>query len=74
MSLAGGDHESARRKIADAMKETYPNDSDNYYVTCDTEGALATACENGNSQYCTKHLMALILFSHIKFLSLTTFR
>ena len=55
MSLAGGDHESARRKIADAMKETYPNDSDNYYVTCDTEGALATACENGNvNHYCTK--------------------
>ena len=47
MSLSGGDSLEAREKIRNGMLERYPELSRDYDVCCDTVGAIATACENG---------------------------
>ena len=47
LALSGGDNEESCNAVRAAMVNGHPGLSQGYYVTCDTEGSVATACENG---------------------------
>lgn len=51
MSLSGGDQKHAIQKLIDEMKEKFPKLSQNYYVTTDAIGAMATASDRGIVPY-----------------------
>ena len=47
LSMSGGDSPEARDNIKHAITACNKNISSSYVVCCDTQGAVATACEKG---------------------------
>ncbi|KAB5579249.1 hypothetical protein PHYPO_G00192920 [Pangasianodon hypophthalmus] len=47
MSLSGGEQKDAIQKLIDEMMEKFPKLSQNYYITTDAIGAMATASGHG---------------------------
>uniref|UniRef100_UPI00398F7E53 N-acetyl-D-glucosamine kinase isoform X2 n=2 Tax=Pristiophorus japonicus TaxID=55135 RepID=UPI00398F7E53 len=47
MSLSGGEQQEAVSKMVEQLKECYPDLSEDYYITTDAMGGIATATDKG---------------------------